>query len=73
MCVTTSWGEVAKTEPGSFKQCPVTGQEATGMNLTCRKFHLNIRRDFFTVMVVNHCNRLPEVVMESVCLEILKT
>lgn len=59
-------------EPGCFKQCPVTGQETTGINLTYRKSHLN-RRDFFTVMVVKHWNRLPEVAMESVCLEIFKT
>ncbi|KAK4827289.1 hypothetical protein QYF61_016516 [Mycteria americana] len=62
---TPDGGEVEKMEPGSFKQYPVTGQEAMGMNLTYRKFHLNIRKDFFTVMVVKHWNSLPEVVMES--------
>lgn len=59
-------GEVEKMQPGSFTQCPVTGQEAMGMDLTYSKFNLNIRRGFFTVMVVKHWNRLPEVVMESV-------
>lgn len=61
--------EGKKMEPGYFRQHPVTGQKATGMNLTEGKFYLNIRRDLFTVLVIKHWNRLSEVVMKSVCLE----
>lgn len=61
--------EGEKMDPGSFRQHPVTGQRAMGMNLTEGKFYLNIRRDLFTGLVIKHWNRLSEVVMQSVCLE----
>ncbi|KFV83824.1 hypothetical protein N308_00347, partial [Struthio camelus australis] len=38
-----------------------------------RKFHLNLRKNFFTVRVTEHWNRLPGEVVESPSLEILKT
>ena len=38
-----------------------------------RKFHLNMRRNFFTLRVTEHWNRLPREVVESFSLEILKT
>lgn len=60
--------EGKKMEPGSFRQHPVTGQKAMGLNLTEGKFYLNLR-DLFTVLVIKHWNRLSEVVMESACLE----
>lgn len=65
--------EGKKMEPGSFRQHPVTDQKAMGMNLTWGKFYLTVRRDLFTVLVIQHWNRLPEVVMESVCLERFNT
>lgn len=57
-------------ETGSFREHSVTGQKATGMNLTEEKFYLNLRRDLFTVLVIKHWNRLSEVVMESECLDL---
>ena len=38
-----------------------------------RKFHLNMRKNFFPLKVTEHWNRLPGGVVESPSLEIFKT
>ncbi|GAB0205764.1 hypothetical protein GRJ2_003042000 [Grus japonensis] len=38
-----------------------------------KKFHLNMRKNFFTVRVTKHWNRLPREAVESPSLEIFKT
>jgi len=44
-----------------------------GHKMKHRKFHLNMRKNFFTLRLVKHWNRLPREVVESPSLEIFKT
>lgn len=57
-------------QPGFFWWCPVTGQGAMGTNW---KFHLNMRKNLFTVKVTERWNRLPRLVVQSPSLQIFKT
>lgn len=44
-----------------------------GHKLNYKKFHLNMRKKFFTLRMAKHWNRLLRKVVESPSLEILKT
>ena len=44
-----------------------------GHKLEPRKFHLNMRKNFFTVRVTKQWNRLPRAVVESPSLKTFKT
>jgi len=44
-----------------------------GHKLKHRKFHLNMRKNFFTLRVTEHWNRLHRELVESPSLEIFKT
>jgi len=44
-----------------------------GHKLKHRKFHLNMGKNFFTLRVMEHWNRLPRVFVDSASLEIFKT
>ncbi|KFV88496.1 hypothetical protein N308_06483, partial [Struthio camelus australis] len=44
-----------------------------GHKLKHRKFHLKLRKNFFTVRVPEHWSRLPREAVESPSLEIFKT
>jgi len=44
-----------------------------GHKLKHRKFHLNMMKNFFTLRVTEHWNRLPGEAVESSSLEMLKT
>lgn len=59
---------VKRIVPDSFQWFPATGQGETGRKLMHRKFHLNLRKNSFTVTL-----SLPREPVDPPSLEIFKT
>jgi len=64
---------VKGARPDSYPVVPSDRTRDNGPKLKHTKFHLKTRKNFFTLKVREHGNRLPRGVVDSPSLELFKT